>query len=108
MSGAVDAGRAKNARNECQMDLNKKILLRPNFLLERVEGEIIVYHPSSTTSVYLNETGALVWELCNGQTCTADIVRLLVEVYPESRFEIEKDVPEIIQTLVEHGVASLV
>ncbi len=90
------------------MDVTKKIVLQPDFLLERIDGEIIVYHPSSTTSIYLNETGALVWELCDGQACTRDIVRLLAEVYPESRSAIEKDIPTIIERLVAHGIATLV
>ena len=89
------------------MDLHKKVLLQPDFLLERIDKEIIVYHPSSTTSIYLNETGALVWELCNGSATTADIIRLLAEVYPESRAQIEQDVADIIGRLVAHGIACL-
>lgn len=89
------------------MDLNKKVVLQPDYLLERIDKEIIVYHPSSTTSIYLNETGALVWELCNGSATIADIIGLLAQVYPQNRGQIEREVPEIIEQLVAHGIATL-
>ncbi|RWX43434.1 hypothetical protein H206_02470 [Candidatus Electrothrix aarhusensis] len=40
-------------------DIKKKILLEPDYLLERIDNEVAVYHPTLTTSLYLNETGAL-------------------------------------------------
>ena len=48
------------------MDLNKTVRLQPDYLLERIDNEITVYHPTLTTSFFLNETGALIWALCDG------------------------------------------
>lgn len=50
-------------------------------------------------SLYLNETGGLIWELCNGQRSTADIIALLTEIYLESREQIVADVLNIIVSL---------
>ena len=88
-------------------DLKKKIILAPDYLLERIDNEYTVYHPTLTVSVYLNETGGLIWELCNGQRSTADITALLTEIYPESREHIVADVLNIIISLKENNIVRL-
>jgi len=89
------------------MDINKIIYLNDDYFIERIDGEITVYHPTLTTSVYLNETGALIWELCNGERSVADIISILSELYPESAEQIETDVKEIVIKLVEHKIGFL-
>jgi hypothetical protein len=87
--------------------MDRAVVLQPDYLLEKIDNEITVYHPTLTTSLYLNETGALIWELCDGQRSTADIIDLLVDVYPESRSQIHADVMDIITSLVENDIAVL-
>ncbi|MCI5220966.1 MAG: PqqD family protein [Candidatus Electrothrix sp. LOE2] len=88
-------------------DRKKKILLEPDYLLERIDNEVTVYHPTFTTSLYLNETGGLIWELCDGQRSTADIIDILGEIYQENRRQIAEDVMNIIARLVENNIARL-
>ena len=90
------------------MDLDKIVQLKPDFFLERMDDEIIVYHPTLTTSLYFNETGALIWQLCDGQRTVAEIVALLCQTYPESAAQIETEVTALLQTLIEHQVADLI
>lgn len=90
------------------MDANKVVQLKQGFLLERIDGEISVYHPTLTTAVYLNETGALIWELCDGNRSVADIIDILSDHYPESRSQIETDVTSIVTQLVEHEIGELI
>lgn len=89
------------------MDINKVIHLHDDYFIERIDGEITVYHPTLTTSVYLNETGALIWELCNGKRSVADIISILSEIYPESADQIETDVKDVVIKLVENKIGSL-
>ena len=88
-------------------DRKKKILLEPDYLLERIDNEVTVYHPTLTTSLYLNETGGLIWELCDGQRSTADIIEILGEIYQESRQQVAEDVVNIIASLVDNNIARL-
>ena len=71
------------------MDKNKILNLKKDYILERIDGEITVYHPTLTTAVYLNETGALIWELCDGKRTIIDIIEMLSGQYPESRTQRE-------------------
>jgi hypothetical protein len=88
-------------------DIKKKILLEPDYLLERIDNEVTAYHPTLTTSLYLNETGGLIWELCDGQRSTADIIEILGEIYQESQKQIAGDVMNIIALLVDNNIARL-
>ncbi len=89
------------------MDKNKKIVIEPGFLLERIDNEIAVYHPTKTLSVYLNESSALIWELCDGSRSTAEIIALLTELYPESGMAIPAQVEDLVCLLLDNGIAEL-
>ena len=90
------------------MDLNKIVRLQPDYLLERIDNEITVYHPTLTTSFFLNETGALIWALCVGTRSVAEIIRTLGDLYPESREQIATDVTDLVTALVTRDIAELV
>ena len=89
------------------MDIDKVMHLNDDYFIERIDGEITVYHPTLTTSVYLNETGALIWELCDGKRSVADIINILTRIYPESGEQIEADVKRVVIKLIENGVGLL-
>ena len=89
------------------MGTTKVVVLEPDYFLEKIDNEITVYHPSLTTSLYLNETGALIWELCDGKRTVTDVIDILLELYPESRGQIHNDVTDIISRLVENNIATL-
>lgn len=89
------------------MDISKVICLKEGYLLERIDGEATVYHPTLTTAVYLNDTGALIWELCDGDRTVSDIIEAIGRQYPESRTQIETDVTTLICQLTERGIAEL-
>ena len=90
------------------MDTTRILRLKEGFLLERIDGEISVYHPILTTAIYLNETGGLIWELCDGERSVGDIIDLLGDHYPESRHLIETDVKKIVIQLVNQGIGELI
>ena len=89
------------------MDCHKAVLLEADYLLERFDNEIIVYHPTKATSLYLNDTGALIWELCDGKRTITDIITVLAQLYPESREQIERDVKKVVGQLTAAGIAVL-
>jgi hypothetical protein len=87
---------------------NKIVRLKPGFFLERMDDEIVVYHTSLTTSLYFNETGALVWQLCDGKRTVGQIIDVLCQMYPESADKIRPEVSTLIASLLEKRVAELV
>jgi coenzyme PQQ biosynthesis protein PqqD len=71
------------------------------FLTEQMDGEIVLLHPARNIIIHINETAALVWQLCDGTNSMQQIIEILSTVYPDARVEIAKDVPDIIQKLQE-------
>jgi hypothetical protein len=89
------------------MDSSKTVMVEPGYLLERMDNEITVYHPTLTTSMYLNETGAIIWELCDGMRSISGVIDVLAELYPEQREQIAVDVKGLIKRLLEQEIAVL-
>jgi hypothetical protein len=73
------------------------------FQIETLEGEIVLLHPTRNIIIHGNQTGALIWQLCDGTRTMDEIVEILSTAYPEARTEIQVDVPAIIQTLMSRG-----
>jgi len=75
----------------------------PGFQTQTLAGEVVLLNPASNVILHINQTGALIWQLCNGLRSVAEIVIILSEAYPESRGQIEADVPKIIYELAAQG-----
>lgn len=88
--------------------MNSEAIPRANteFSLEEIDDELLLYHPAKTKAVYLNETAALVWQLCDSKRSVAEIVSLLQENYPESE-TIQSDVEQTLQQLADNGAIEL-
>lgn len=78
----------------------------PDFNLEEIDDELLLYHPAKTRAVYLNETAALVWQLCDGRRAVADIVSLIEENYPESD-NIRSDVEQTLGQLSDNDAVEI-
>lgn len=89
------------------MDTKRIVVIEPGYLLERIDNEITVYHPTLATSLYLNESGALIWELCDGERSIAEVIEVLVDLYPDNREQIADDVRSLLRRLLEKGIATL-
>jgi len=87
--------------------MNQTVRRKSDFIIERIDDEIVVYHPTLTTSMYCNPTGALVWELCDGSLTIGEIVALLEEIYPENSEQICVSVPAVIDQLLARGLVEL-
>jgi len=75
----------------------------PGYQIELLDGEIILFHPASMKVMHSNRTGALIWQLCDGQRTVTEIIQLLSAVYPESAKEIQADVRETLLTFAKQG-----
>ncbi len=89
------------------MDTSMIVVVESGYLLERMDNEITVYHPTLATSLYLNETGALIWELCDGVRPVSEVIDVLADLYPEQREQIADDVRALIRRLLEKEIAVL-
>jgi hypothetical protein len=76
--------------------------------VEDTGDEVLIYLPGSDKTLYLNETAALVWRLCDGQRTGGEIADLLAEAYPEAQQLIRVQIQEGLAELIERGIVEVV
>lgn len=77
------------------------------FTLEQLDDELLLYHPTKTTTVYMNQTASIVWQLCDGKRTVGEITELLRESFPEAGDELTVDVEKTLDTFSQHGAIQL-
>jgi hypothetical protein len=80
---------------------------RQNYHLAEMEAEFLLYNHETMTTIYLNESAATVWRLCDGQRTVAGIVDFLRAAYPSAALQLEGHVCDAIQQFVSGGMLML-
>ena len=80
----------------------------PDYRLEVMDNELLLYHPVATKALYLNETASLVWQLCDGQRSVETIRSLLQQAYPQTNEQITKDVRFVLKQFLKQGMVKLI
>ncbi len=73
------------------------------YRVEEIDGELLLYHPQSTATVYMNSTAALVWQLCDGKREVSEIVDILSESFPDSGSDLGDDVLKALDSFHDQG-----
>ena len=76
---------------------------RPGYCLEALDNELLLFHPAQAQIMYCNETASVIWQLCDGQHTTQEIVALLAAAYPEAAEIMAGDVETTLQQFSQHG-----
>ncbi|MEO0368131.1 MAG: PqqD family protein [Pseudomonadota bacterium] len=73
-------------------------------LLEDMDGELLLYNPNNATTLHLNDSSAVVWELCDGERTAGEIVSMLQSSFPDQAEQVATDVADVIDHLLEREV----
>jgi hypothetical protein len=80
-----------------------KLTRSTDFFVENLADETLLYRTGSQTAVYLNESAALVWKLCDGQRTIRDIINILIENFPEAKSQLPYEVEQAVTQLLDKG-----
>jgi len=83
-----------------------KPLRLAGFLLEEVEGELLLHHPGLKKTMFCSQTAAMVWHLCDGTRAVRELISLLAAAFPEAP-RVTEDVDSTLRTFLEHGAIEL-
>jgi hypothetical protein len=78
-----------------------------DFQLEEIDGEVLLYSPKATRSIYLNPSASLIWRLCTGEFSTQEIIDSLRDQFPEQADSIEDDVMTTLDLFLESQAIEL-
>ncbi len=81
---------------------------KPDYRLEVIDNELLLYHPVQTTILYCNQTALVIWQLCDGQRTTQAIIDMLIQAYPEAAGTIADDVKATLEQLARQGAIEFV
>ena len=84
------------------MEKSTILAKNPEFRMEMLDGEALLYSCQHTKVVSLNHTAYVIWEMCDGQKSLKNITKLLCEAYPDSSQNIPQDVDQALSLLLEH------
>ena len=84
------------------MDLSCKPRQRPDYRLEKIDDELLLYHPSQTTIMYCNPSASLIWQLCDGERTVEEIISLLSTAYEQLHKDISVEVTTTLEQFYEH------
>ncbi len=85
------------------MNLQQRPFPTPGYHIEALDGELLLFNPASDQILQTNQSGALVWQLCDGRRTVADITAVLAAAYPAAAAAITADVPDILAAFASHG-----
>ena len=77
------------------------------YRVEEMDGELLLYHPQSTATIYMNQTAALVWQLCDGEREVAEIIAILAESFPDAEPSVNSDVMTTLKMFQQQGALSI-
>lgn len=73
---------------------------RSGLTVEQIDGDLILLDVSSSTVAHINQTAALVFQMCDGKRTVEDIIAILSAAYPESEADILRDVVAAVESLL--------
>lgn len=80
-----------------------KPIRKPEFRLELVDEDILLYDPTGEKILHFNQTATLIWQLCDGTRTVEDMIDLLQKAYPDAVDVINDDVQSTLQEFEEYG-----
>jgi hypothetical protein len=90
------------------MPTSNKPRRKPDYRLEMLDNELLLYHPAETKILYCNESASLIWQLCDGQRTPREIADLLAAAFPDEATAIADDVQSTLQQFSQHGAIEFV
>ena len=86
---------------------HKKPKTNNDFKLEEIDGEVLLYSPKATQSIYLNPSASIIWQMCTGELTIQEIIDILQHQFPDDLSGIAGDVKDTIDKLVSSKAVEL-
>ena len=94
-------------QNNTQLDADTVPKQRPGYTVEKSPCCFFLKNTESKKLIKLNETSALIWQVCTGEWSVGEIIDVLKESYPDAADGMDGDVRQALSLLVEQEVLEL-
>ena len=83
-----------------------KLTRNEAFYTVEMDGNTLLYRPTSQNAVHLDSVASLIWKMCDGTRTAEELAGELAEIYPESANTVKSDVLETVEMLLQSGAIS--
>jgi len=80
----------------------------PDCLIEEMDGDLLLFNPTNTTTLHLDGPSSVVWNLCTGEHSVVEMIEGLQDAFPEQAAQIEDDVISVLKELTKNQVINAV
>ena len=80
----------------------------PDYCLQELDGELLLYHLNKTTIMYCNQSASTIWQLCDGQRRVSDMLALLAAAYDYDPEVLAAEVMTVLQEFETHQAIEFV
>ncbi len=89
------------------MKNNQIPVQNPNYVLDRQENEYQLLDIDQQTSIFINDSASLIWQLCNGEQTVSQIKAMIKDSYPDMADTIDEGVDQTVEMLESHQALSV-
>lgn len=89
------------------MDLGDIPRQNPDNAVREIDGSVFIMNPDTSELHQLNEVGARVWQLCQGDRSVADIAGVIEAEYDVAGDRAQADVLEFLDQLAAKGLVEI-
>ncbi len=79
---------------------------KKGFMLQEMDGEMLLYHTAEVTTTYLNPSAVVIWQLCDGQLTVQAIIDELAQRFPDAA-DLSQDVVTTLQDFISRDLVEL-
>lgn len=88
------------------IDMGMKLVRNDAFHTVEMDGDTLLYKPSSRKAIHMDTIASTIWKMCDGTRSTDDLAAELSSFYPEDADSVRADVASTVDMLLECGAIS--
>lgn len=90
-----------------EIKLDDKPVRNESCHMEELDDEVLLYNPTNNKTLYINKSASVIWQLCNGQQTTDEIISMIQDAYPGDNDSLKRDILDTLRNLADNDAVSL-
>ena len=90
-----------------EIKLDDKPIRSESCHMEELDDEVLLYNPVNNKTLYINKSASVIWQLCNGEQTTEEIISMIQDAYPGNDDGLRQDILDTLKNLADNNVVSL-
>jgi hypothetical protein len=90
-----------------EIKLDDKPIRNDSCHMEELDDEVLLYNPANNKTLYINKSASVIWQLCNGEQSVEEIIKMIVDAYPDNKVDMRQDILDTLNNLSDNDAVSV-